>query len=279
MSLVQRMSLRWKKPVANDLVKLKAGQEDSEGHFCGAAGCVVRDNGSAFELEVLGNPPMHRVFVPHSHVELFVPEPSSFPLMQLPMPCLSRVVGLMGSLQEALLLARVCKRFLSAFRDQIAWRLRAEKEGLVRPDDVPAETNWFATYQDRTEWRVTVVPTESQIYAGDDLWQCDWPMLKLYVRPTALLDEFLALLSKEAKEKYPTATPCTAEGMHKRLHAFEPARFGRSRGVPRRWFPKYPKANCPDFAVPENLEARAAMTVREAGLCQGATLMFFVIVH
>jgi hypothetical protein len=194
MSLVQRMALRWKKPGPNDLVKLKAGEDDDYG-FLGSAACVVRDDGAQFEVEVLGNPPMHRSHVPHAKVEIFLPQDCAFPLAQLPMPCLSRMLGMMGSLADAVRVARVSKRFLAAFRDQIAWRLRVQQEGLMRADDEQKNVDWFRAYYDRTNWRVTIVPCEFPGGMGG-LWQSNRPFLKLLVRPSMLLSTFIAQVQR-----------------------------------------------------------------------------------
>jgi hypothetical protein len=90
-----------------------------------------------------------------------------------------------------------------------------------------------------------------------------------------LLCMFIAQVRNRARDAYPNCP--MVERLHLHLLPFDPGQFSRSRGVPRRWFPAYPKPNCPDFRVPESSLEWERMTVRDAGLCQFATLMLIGI--
>lgn len=122
----------------------------------------------------------------------------AFPLMKLPMSCLSCVLRQLPFEEAAQFQCRVNKRFLAAFRDDTSWRLRtlSELEDAERLYD--GSVSWYEFYMHQCRWRISVNVSEK---LGRGYKQFD-PLFEVVAKPTLPMSDFLHLCGCEGKGKY-----------------------------------------------------------------------------
>lgn len=191
------------------------------------------------------------VTLPIGDVEIFVPEQSDFPLEQLPLSCLSLVLAQLR-LRDAAELARVSQRFCRAFRDEVAWRRRCEREPDVM-QHYDGSQSFYALFRDRGPWRVRIVCLEADSKRVSDAFY-------VLCRPTITVEQLQKLVCHKRYQAHGAVRPTT-------LRPFDPSALTMEKGaIPHSWLPEWPRPNCAFDASQPQADIRTAGLVPEAVL-------------
>jgi hypothetical protein len=256
-----KMKALWAKKGVGDLVCMKEGFWPSTSKFSlvSKAGVIVAVVGDRFDVVVHARgterkPCTRRITLAQGDVEAFLVEANNFPLLQLPLPVLSRAMAQFPHLGDAALLALVCKRFLAAFRDESAWKERCARElpGLQKVVD----QSWYSTYREHGLWRIRVLTLGHQPLYMSNVPSDD--KCCVYAFPETTVGDFLVLLRDAPYNRQKKTVP---------LFPFNPSNMKLQKGrIPHEWLVNWPHPNC------TWKDDDPARTLREAGLCQDAVL-------
>ena len=115
-------------------------------------------------------------------------EAQTFPIADLPMAALSAVMRAIPFGEAAAFQARTCKRFLRAFRDDVAWRARCQMEledAEVKYAAAGSDCSWYDFYMQMCRFKVTIRET----IVGGSLHHRQPLLFDVFLSPkTSLLD-------------------------------------------------------------------------------------------
>jgi hypothetical protein len=197
------------------------------------------------------------VSMPVGEVEIFVPEPSAFPLEQLPLSCLSVVLSALP-LREAAALAVVSQRFRRAFNDEVAWRHRCEAEpGVMEHSD--GTQSFRELFRQHGPWRIRVLSINrdgSRLASAEE-----HDSFYVMCRPTITVSQLQHLILNSRRMRMPLPRMDS-------LEPFDPRKVVQEKGrIPHAWLPDWPQPNCSFDA------SNPAADIRSAGLVPEAVLM------
>ena len=186
-------------------------------------------------------------------------------LAKLPPPALSMVLSFL-TLKEAAYVARVNKKFLAAFKDENVWKSRCMRNMGMDVEEAyrkEGEGGWMKFYKKHAVWSVEVVTVFT--HRGG---RCINGTFKVTVYPSMTVQDFLRHLEKHPGNRQ------SAHGWgskprpkaHTLYKPHDPSQLGKwdDRGKSGE------KPNCA-FEV-EDVKNHSVLTIKEAGLCNGAVL-------